>query len=764
MYPNARTDEKKALFEKQFQSVLQNNKKDIDKAVRLVRSGQKNDLLRFYLLESDPYFYLQLTTNIISTGKISPKIKDGKYWHPLMMAPYGHWRLIELHPYIGYITYKLYSLFSPGVSIIFSLATVPVIFFCLSMLLFFMICRVLNIPNFIAFISSFFFSLSPIFLQRSAFGWFDTDPYNVFLLLLAVFLLLKLIMPGEKHSVVYLVLLSLASAVYSLMWQGWLIVPLLMSIVFVCLTIRGLSARQPGPFLRYLFIYWIITPTVTAIFLTPSGFMYSTKDILDIFSGFLFLKSAPWPDIFLTVGELNVPSMIKIFHLLGGILLLPLSVLGTALLFLKALKDKHAFPELSLAVLFTTCFLFSKTAQRFVLFLLPVASLCFACALNELWHFLKSLKTLPEKHMSYLTKVLSAALLVSLAMPITYAHVSSYTQLPLFNTVWQEALESIKNNTPAASIINTWWPPGHFIKSIAERRVVFDGATINTPQAYWMSLFLLDNNEKRSLRILRMLNLSGNRATEILLENGLDISNTVNTIRAMSEMDKGSAKKFLKSILIEDKTVDEILPLMYGPPPPAYCFLYNDLVEGTLGLCYVKNWDFSKALDLEKKRYTEFKKGNFLWRGSQNNVSSVWSISGGMPYLSGEMTPLRKENDVIIYPNGVMLNTKLMEAFINNLENKVSGIPESIIYLNDTGEFTEKLLKNSNLRLSLILIPYPAGYNCIVGPRTVLTSMLFRLYYLKGSGLKCFEKFGEVENPILKTKIIIYKINWPGSE
>ena len=39
-------------------------------------------------------------------------------------------------------------------------------------------------------------------------------------------------------------------------------------------------------------------------------------------------------------------------------------------------------------------------------------------------------------------------------------------------------------DNPENSIITTWWPPGHFIKSMAQRRVTFDGATINFPQAY----------------------------------------------------------------------------------------------------------------------------------------------------------------------------------------------------------------------------------------------------------------------------------------
>jgi dolichyl-diphosphooligosaccharide--protein glycosyltransferase len=51
---------------------------------------------------------------------------------------------------------------------------------------------------------------------------------------------------------------------------------------------------------------------------------------------------------------------------------------------------------------------------------------------------------------------------------------------PVLNDNWFSALNWIKNNTPECSIIATYWDPGHFITGIAERPVVFDGATQNS--------------------------------------------------------------------------------------------------------------------------------------------------------------------------------------------------------------------------------------------------------------------------------------------
>jgi hypothetical protein len=42
---------------------------------------------------------------------------------------------------------------------------------------------------------------------------------------------------------------------------------------------------------------------------------------------------------------------------------------------------------------------------------------------------------------------------------------------------WWESLNWIKNNTQNCSVVATYWDPGHFIRGISERAVVFDGAT-----------------------------------------------------------------------------------------------------------------------------------------------------------------------------------------------------------------------------------------------------------------------------------------------
>jgi len=50
---------------------------------------------------------------------------------------------------------------------------------------------------------------------------------------------------------------------------------------------------------------------------------------------------------------------------------------------------------------------------------------------------------------------------------------------PILDDNWWAALNWMKNNTEACGTVATYWDPGHFIRAIANRPVVFDGASQN---------------------------------------------------------------------------------------------------------------------------------------------------------------------------------------------------------------------------------------------------------------------------------------------
>jgi asparagine N-glycosylation enzyme membrane subunit Stt3 len=689
---------------------------------------------------------MDLTENILRTGKLAPSVRNGQYLNPLMMAPGGFWRVFELHPYLGAGLHKVFSFFNKDFPLMLSLSFLPVILFGLSVSLFVFLSARLKFGALVTFIGGVFFALSPVHIQRSSFGWYDTDPYNIIAMLLALILIDAIIRnPPDAKNVVTLGLLS---GFYAILWQGWLLIVILslIGLLYVSFSEKRAEYKRPPIHLKNLLLYLASMTVFAFIVLTPAGFLYSLGDLGDIVARFLFLKRSYWPDIFLTVGELSAPSLLKIFHVLGGILLLPLACAGLALVLLS--KDGRKSPQkMIICIFFILMALMSKSAQRFIILLLVPASFLLMETTRRLELLIKP-------------KIFSIALLFAVALPVGYAHISASGELPIFNSVWEKVLSDAAKMTPPDSIINTWWPPGHFIKAVAKRRVTFDGATMNTPQAYWMAVALLSDNEKESVGVLRMLNTSGNYAAEYLAKQGVPITSAITLLRGVVQMDKKQAYEKAAQRLGPDKA-KTLISLTHGQAPPSYCLVYNDLAESLIGLYYVKNWNFDKAGRSIDERLEKLKKGGIFWRGSKANIDGVWAVAGGMPYIGPESPMTSVSDNVIKFANGVTLDTSSMSARFNDLENKISGVPASIVYTDDNGTLLKKDMPGRTVRLSIVFVRSRKSVFCVVTPPDIVFSTFIKLYYFGGKGLTSFERTAGDENPALKTNLILYRVKWP---
>ena len=135
--------------------------------------------------------------------------------------------------------------------------------------------------------------------------------------------------------------------------------------------------------------------------------------------------------------------------------------------------------------------LITRGALRFAILLLVPLSIFFLFGLENIIlgieNFFK--RQGPLKSHKAVPKFFAALLCTLLTIfPVKGIHQSIQSILnPIFNETWEKTLLKVQEISPEESIINAWWPPGHFIKAIAHRRVTFDGATINFPQAYWMA-------------------------------------------------------------------------------------------------------------------------------------------------------------------------------------------------------------------------------------------------------------------------------------
>ena len=323
-----------------------------------------------------------------------------------------------------------------------------------------------------SFVGALFLVMAPINLKRGSLGWFRTDPYNIlFPLLLLGCLFLALRPASKKDGYVWAIIFGLTLSVYALFWQGWG----LMFFMGVACALGAAAynflikkdkahARQN---LLFLSIFIGVTLLVVSMCFSFQDFFTLFKEGFGELRKFTHRGLDLWPNLFLAVGELKKTSPWSITTSAGGPVFMLLALGGwvySLRLALKNFRQPRAIDALILTVFLVVTLTLSLFGERFVLFATIPLSILAAGATHRFIN-LRSVG-LP------LAGLLIALVLFNAARDIRTI------LTPIFNSTWDEALTKIKTDSPADSIVNTWWAPGHFIKAIAHRSVPFDGASM----------------------------------------------------------------------------------------------------------------------------------------------------------------------------------------------------------------------------------------------------------------------------------------------
>ena len=769
--PHLAKTQKNVLMKDHFDRLLRADRDKIRVlAQKLARQMDENSISPPkppYLLESDSFLYYGLTENIMRTGHMSDTVKGSKYLNKLMLAPLGHWEPLNLHPYVGYFIYKIMSWFDPHVWSMYAVSFTPLVVMCLAVAAFLTVCRILECSPLISFLGSVNLVLASIFLKRSMFGWYDNDPYNIFF----PFCILAVLFYGLKyaHSIKKLVVVggisSLLIAGYALFWQGWVFLESILVISGILILIYNHFFLKRKSYSKSLLIYFTV---VTLGSFVGIGMIFGFKEFFTLFQegwtalqNFLKPQLSFWPDLYIGVGELRKSSLPYIIDLTGGYVSFAIAIIGLIVYSIRLLFSARKESQLPLIVILTFAVfavMMTLGAERFAILCLIPLSLFFTLGLQWLFNFLE--KKFPlQIPLSETSQNFSLHLLILpvifTALPIFTAQQETPALLnQIYNDVWDQALTKIKTETPADSIINTWWPPGHFIKTVAERRVTFDGATINQPQGYWLANVFLTDDENQSLGLLRMLNNSANQGAEYLISQGLKISETVDLLTSITPLSSSAAKEKLESRL-SDEQIEHLLTLTHKDPPPSYLFLYNDLVEKNLQLSFVGHWNFQK---IEKINSHSTLRQSVLHLDFPSYIQFLWRMVGGPPKYSDILGPIAQNGSQVIFQNNVQINLEKKECLIDSPKFG-HGSPQGLIY-EDGDQLVEKKFFRTKLPYSVILFKRLGAYNCILLDTDLAKSMLIRLYFLEGKGLKYFIPFSHDVDTTGTTEIYVYRIDW----
>lgn len=581
-----------------------------------------------YMYESDSYYNYRLTKNYLDHGYLGDEIINGREWDTHSYYPPGV--PLDYPPLIVYLTafvYYLVNLFSQIPLLVVCFWLPAFIAPLAGVVAYLMLRRYTN--DYGAAAAGFLVVLAPYYFLRTVPGWFDTDMFNIIMPILVIWLFMEAVhTPDLRKSFIISTLSALSMFLFALAWNGWqlyfYLIVLFSVLYWLWCKIKGKEVKK---FTYNIFTFvgvTLILVTVFTGFLNLVKLVYGPLDLIKI-SG-ANGPWAAWPDVYMSVSELEAPSVNKIvtgmgFSLFGGILGF---ILMFRILINKKLKEKYSsnltwFFFLFLILWSLIGVLALNKGSRFIMFVIPPLTLSSGMLIGicaDYMDILNKFKVFQQN--KYINKVLAALILIIVVLSSMWAVYTGVSEISAANDDLWNAVEWIGNNTSPETVVVSSWSYGHLLTGIANRPVVLDGrmayietlSTRNydsaynygaespsTMREYWIERAFFTDNEMLSLGIFRMLSSSGDLATLNLDNFTGNTSHTVEILNNILGVDRDTAGLMLiNKYQLTSQESDIIINYTHPTNPNPYVILtYDEMIDKSFWVFYFGGWDFQKV-------------------------------------------------------------------------------------------------------------------------------------------------------------------------
>jgi dolichyl-diphosphooligosaccharide--protein glycosyltransferase len=751
--------------------------KQIDDLYRQLKDRYQDNNGQTYLMELDCWHWGRYVDNVVRFGHPGDEVIYGEQWDLLMLAPLGfylHWDqfLFYLSAFF-YKVYKYFAVFKP-VPLFTFLFYLPLLFAAVFIVVLFLFS--FRYARFIgAVVSCLFIGLAPIFLPRSCAGWFDRDILNLLFPLLVTWTYLSSSTAATfKRKGIWICFSAFWVGIFCFTWTFWwfifaiIIIYEFLSLGYLVFLYFYFKEKNLKPLKQHFFSLFLFLICSFLWIILLAG----TKPLIALFNQIKLalilnkpLMASIWPNVYSTVGELRSMGLDEMAHSTGGVLLFASSILCMFILLIRALRslkftESQYAPIMILAIWFIAMAFASFRGIRFVVFLLLPLGVSLGWVMNDIYEYFKNRRNF------------GAIFLVTLVlcglsfMSIKKGYDTAKQTFPLMNNTWYKVLNLIREKTLEQTIINSWWDYGDWFKVVAKRRVIFDGQSQDTPQAYWMGKVLLGDNEEEAIAILRMLNNGGNKAFEVINEHIKDPLQSVLLLETLFLLDPEKAQQKLLEFLPPAAT-EEVLRLLFSTPSKA-CFIVEDsMLPKMAAISYLGNWDFSKVYiaqhfnNEEKDKIIE----HLVKLGKDNREMQIYYqevflispknlddwLSRKVQFFGGLANGQEKDG-LVYFDNGFTYSPK-----DQTLEASSGPVPRSLFVVAD-GNLVEKPYPDANAPFSVFVMKTEEGYKCIPLDRTLANTMFARLYFYNGMGLRHFIPFVDAQEG--NNYIRVFNIAW----
>ena len=193
-----------------------------------------------------------------------------------------------------------------------------------------------------------------------------------------------------------------------------------------------------------------------------------------------------------------------------------------------------------------------------------------------------------------LRRILSAAMpAVCCISVILGAWNCAWRNIPSATDTRAEAMEWVREHTPAETALASWWDDGYFNQYTSRRRDLADGGSSSGVLNYYLGHALLSDQPAEAAGLLRMLENSSTAAVSFLTGKGLTGQETAKLLPRLAAMPREEAESLLRletALSPEDRIqlLDRTHP---RENPPLYLVLSTDLLNKAGALTYFGLWD-----------------------------------------------------------------------------------------------------------------------------------------------------------------------------
>lgn len=751
----------------------------VKKFMASVSQDSRGASQRRYLLESDPYHFMGQVEKILETGRVSDRIENGKFLDRMRCYPHGQWVAYGAQPWVGVLVYRAANLLKPGLGLMEALGYVPLVLVVLVLASFFFLCRTLDFGPVAASAAALSVSLAPIYLQRSSYGWFDTDPYNLLFPNLILGLFFLALPSTRKRSLLLGAAAGASTGIYVLFWIGWPFIFLIVSGVSLFLIVKHLLGKDPMIQGSRFFLpaYWVSTLAAGITAAGPGTFSEFIVRGAKYVGAFASLEPNTWPNVFLMVGETTSVTPIRLIYLTGNFVTCVIMAAGIlSILWIKREASLKVFTNRWWALLLLTAPLLILAAgtERFTVLLVTPLALFLGLAVETLGRGAaekirgagagtSALKSLVMKRAGCLWGL--AVFTVILPLQLIFAHALALKSEPIMNDTWYSAMEVLRDKTPDSAVVYSWWPPGYFISALGRRPVFADGGTQELPGSYWLARIFMATREEEALGIMRMLNSSGAQAAlDVLKGWGIKTASAMDLLNSILPLEPGEAKLLLEKNL-DPQRAESLLRLTHlgTYQVPSFLFVYSEMVEKNLAMSVFARWNFHKAAVIQKAAsQSRGVLGVFRSNRSESIRQFIASSESVLRYLP-EAKLERREGSRLIFGNGVIVDWESKKALISRPAEGVQGQVSRLFYLEDSQLKEAGGGASSTLDISVLVFEKEGNLAAVIADPDLIRSLLFRLYYLRGASLRHFRPVFENTGESPAMTVQVFETLWPTS-